>query len=76
MCLHLVVMDRVDQRMSVALGCVELVGGNNFGMCRVRGGICNELRVVVFNALVLCLRGTRITNVCCLHIKRTLRLSP
>ena len=36
-----------------------LVGGNNFGMCRVRGSILHELEVVVINALVLCLRGTK-----------------
>ena len=51
MCWHLWLMDRVDQRMSVALGCCTVgwprVGGNNFGMCRVRGGICHELRYSV-----------------------------
>ena len=35
----------------------ELVGGNNFGMCGVRGKIFHQLEVV-FNALVLCLRAT------------------
>ena len=36
----------------------SLVGGNDFGMCGVRGRIFHELEVV-FNALVLlCLRGT------------------
>ena len=34
-----------------------LVGGNNFGVCGVRGRIFHELEVV-FNDLVLCLRGT------------------
>ena len=48
--------------MSVALGCCTIgwprVGGNNFGICRVRGGIYHELEVV-FNALVLCLKETK-----------------
>ena len=62
MCLHLVLVDRVDQRMSAALTWRlynnYLDGGNNFGMCRVRGKIFHELEVV-FNALVLCMRGTK-----------------
>ena len=60
MCLHLVVIDRVDQPnagRSWMLYNMKLVGGNNFGMCGVRGRIFHELEVV-FNALILCLRRT------------------
>ena len=51
-----------SQSMSVALGCCTIIdwlaGGNNFVcMAYVRGRIIHELEVV-FNALVLCLRGT------------------
>ena len=48
MCLYLVVMDRVDQPMPVALACCTIIigGGNNFGMCGVRGRIVHEIEVV------------------------------
>ena len=41
--------------MPVALGYCTIInfGGNNFGMCGVRGRFFHELEVV-FNALVLC----------------------
>ena len=57
MCLDLMAMYRVDQRLPVALEYCKIgwprVGCNNFGMYRVRGEICHGLGVVVFNALVL-----------------------
>ena len=63
MCLHLVVMDRVDQPMSVALGCRTIMNWSaaTVSVCvaYVVGFPMNELEVVVFNALVLCLRGTK-----------------
>ena len=42
------------------VGRLLFVGGNNFGMCRVRGRrICRMLEVM-FNALaLLCLKGTK-----------------
>ena len=59
--MHLVVMDRVDQPINASRSWMLynnlLVGGNNFGVCGVRGRIFHELEVV-FNALVLCLRRT------------------
>ena len=59
-CSHLVVMDRVDQPMSVALGCAIinwLAATISVYICGVRVRIFHELELV-FNALVLCLRGT------------------
>ena len=54
MCLHLVVVDRVDQPINISRSWMlynnYLVGGNNFGMCGVRGRIFHESEVV-FNAL-------------------------
>ena len=59
MCLHLV-MDRVDQPMSVALGRCTIINwlAATVSVCvAYRGRISHELEVV-FNALALCLRGT------------------
>ena len=36
----------------------KLVGGNNFGMGGVRGRVFHDELEVVFNALILCSRGT------------------
>ena len=37
---------------------VQMVGDHNCSVCRKRGGICHELKVVL-NALLLCLWGAR-----------------